>query len=187
MTEAEWLACAEPRKMLNYLDGRKVSKRKLRLTGCAFWQKVVTSVGPLTAEESSAVESMEGWIDGKVQKANVIHHGGSLSRVMTSKGIHSANLGFKIPRQDGHLACIVREIFGPLPFRPVCFSPSRRTSIVLSLAQTIYDEKQFDRMPILGDAIEDAGCTSQEILNHCRQPGAHVKGCWVIDLILEKK
>jgi hypothetical protein len=81
---------------------------------------------------------------------------------------------------------VMRDIFGN-PFRPVPCSPAWRTSNVISLAQTIYDERQFDRMPILGDALEDAGCTSQEILNHCRQTGEHVKGCWVVDLILGKE
>lgn len=52
------------------------------------------------------------------------------------------------------------------------------------LAQAIYNEQSFDGMPILGDALEDAGCINQEILEHCRGNENHVRGCWVIDLIL---
>jgi len=51
----------------------------------------------------------------------------------------------------------------------------------------IYSDKTFDQMPILADALEEAGCTSPNILNHCRQPGEHVRGCWVVDLILGKQ
>jgi hypothetical protein len=52
------------------------------------------------------------------------------------------------------------------------------------LAQAIYDERAHDRLPILGDALEDAGCTDAEILSHCRGAGPHVRGCWVVDLLL---
>jgi hypothetical protein len=55
---------------------------------------------------------------------------------------------------------------------------------VKQLTAAIYDDGAFDRMPILADALEDAGCTSQDILNHCRQPGEHCRGCWVVDLLL---
>jgi hypothetical protein len=58
--------------------------------------------------------------------------------------------------------------------------------MVQTLAQAIYDHKAFDRMPILADALEEAGCTEEDILNHCRQPGEHVNGCWVVDLLLGK-
>jgi hypothetical protein len=81
---------------------------------------------------------------------------------------------------------LIRDIFGN-PFRPVTFDSAWRTANVLGLAQTIYDARAFDRMPILADALEDAGCTSAEILTHCRQPGDHVRGCWVVDLILGKE
>jgi hypothetical protein len=79
------------------------------------------------------------------------------------------------------------DIFGPLPFKEAAFDPSWLTSNVTALAQAIYDERTFDRLPILGDALEDAGCDNADILNHCRQPGVHVRGCWLVDLILGKK
>jgi hypothetical protein len=81
---------------------------------------------------------------------------------------------------------LVREIFGN-PFRPVSSDSSWFTSDVLALAQGIYQERAFDRMPILADALQDAGCENPEILNHCRQSGEHVRGCWVVDLLLGKQ
>jgi hypothetical protein len=73
------------------------------------------------------------------------------------------------------------------PFCPVALDPGRQTAIVVSLAQAIYDERAFDRLSILADALEDAGCTNAEILQHCRLPGEHVRGCWVVDLLLRKE
>jgi hypothetical protein len=80
---------------------------------------------------------------------------------------------------------IIREIFGN-PFRPATADPAWLTATVVSLATAIYDDRAFDRLPILADALEDAGCTNEEILNHCRQPGEHVRGCWAVDLVLGK-
>jgi hypothetical protein len=80
----------------------------------------------------------------------------------------------------------IRDIFGN-PFRPLTINPSWLTSTVLALASGIYSEKAFDRMPQLADALQDAGCDNEDILNHCRQPGQHCRGCWVVDLILDKK
>jgi hypothetical protein len=83
------------------------------------------------------------------------------------------------------LAGIIRDVFGN-PFRPVTFDPAWITSQVLKLAQSIYDERVYDRLPILGDALEAAGCDNADILSHCRELGTHVRGCWVVDAILGK-
>jgi hypothetical protein len=61
------------------------------------------------------------------------------------------------------------------------------SSTVLDLARTIYDEKVFERLPILADALMDAGCDNEEILNHCRSDGLHVRGCWIVDVLLGKE
>jgi hypothetical protein len=55
---------------------------------------------------------------------------------------------------------------------------------VRHLAEDVYEEKAFERMGVLGDALEDAGCTDEVVLSHCRQGAEHVRGCWVLDLIL---
>jgi hypothetical protein len=90
-------------------------------------------------------------------------------------------------RGTTHHIALLHEIFGPLPFRDLAADPSWFTSDVFALARGIYDEKAFDRMPILADALQDAGCTDEEVLRHCRQKPhrwEHVRGCWVIDLLL---
>jgi hypothetical protein len=83
-------------------------------------------------------------------------------------------------------AQLVRCVFGN-PFRPVSAEPSWLTSTVLALAEGIYKEAAFDRLPILSDALLDAGCDNHDILTHCRSDGQHVRGCWVVDLLLEKE
>ena len=82
---------------------------------------------------------------------------------------------------------LLREIFGN-PLQPLAFSSSWRTSDVMLLANGIYEEKAFDRMPILADALQDAGCDAEELLTHLRDPHAtHVRGCWALDLVLGKE
>jgi hypothetical protein len=81
---------------------------------------------------------------------------------------------------------IVRDIFGN-PFRPIAVDQSWRTSTVVTLAEGIYQERAFDRLPILADALQDAGCDNEDVLNHCRSEGPHVRGCWVVDLLTGRK
>ena len=82
----------------------------------------------------------------------------------------------------------LRDIFGNR-FHPVSLSPSTlawNDGAVHKMAEVIYDDRAFDRLPILADALEDAGCDDADILGHCRGPGPHVRGCWVVDLLLGK-
>ncbi len=85
---------------------------------------------------------------------------------------------------------LLNDIFGN-PFRPMsAFDPAWRAwndGTVPKLAQAIYEDRAFDRLPILADALEEASCTDQEILGHCRSGGEHVRGCWVVDLIIGKE
>jgi hypothetical protein len=80
----------------------------------------------------------------------------------------------------------VRDIFGN-PFRPVAFDPAWRTDTAVALAKQMYESRDFGHMPILADALEDAGCDNEAVIAHCRDPKAtHVRGCWVVDLVLGK-
>jgi hypothetical protein len=83
-------------------------------------------------------------------------------------------------------ADLVRDVFGN-PFRPVTPDPSWLTPAVTAQAVAIYAERAFDRLPILADALEDAGCDNADLLAHCRGDGPHVRGCWVVDLVLGKE
>ncbi len=81
---------------------------------------------------------------------------------------------------------LLRDIFGN-PFRPVAFDPAWRTSTAVAIAQGMYDSRDFNAMPILADALQDSGCDNDDILNHCRdEKQVHVRGCWVVDLVLGK-
>jgi hypothetical protein len=74
------------------------------------------------------------------------------------------------------------------PLDNVAFNPAWRTTDVMLLAQGIYGAKAFDRMLILADALQDAGCDNDDILSHCREASlAHVRGCWALDLVLGKE
>ena len=84
-------------------------------------------------------------------------------------------------------SAILRDICNP--YRPVTIPAALlkwNDRAVIRIAQAIYDERAFDRLPILADALEDADCDDADILSHCRGPGPHVRGCWVVDLLLSK-
>lgn len=81
---------------------------------------------------------------------------------------------------------LLRDIIGN-PFRPVAFPRNWRTDTAVVLARQMYESRDFGAMPILADALQDAGCDSDDVLNHCRDTSAtHVRGCWVVDLVLNK-
>ncbi len=81
---------------------------------------------------------------------------------------------------------LIIDLFGN-PFRPTGVDPSWLTSDVVTLTTGIYRDRGFDRMLILADALQDAGCDNADILTHCRSDGPHVRGCWVVDLLLGKE
>jgi hypothetical protein len=97
--------------------------------------------------------------------------------------------------QAAHLA-LVRCVFGN-PFRPVPIDPhwlKWNGGTIPKLAQEIYDERHLpegtldnNRLAVLADALEETGCADTDILDHCRKPGTHVRGCWVVDLLLGKE
>jgi hypothetical protein len=70
--------------------------------------------------------------------------------------------------------------------RPAADDPAWLTADVVGLARTIYESRSFDRMPALADALVVAGCDDTEILDHSRGQAEHVRGCWVLDLLLGK-
>jgi hypothetical protein len=87
---------------------------------------------------------------------------------------------------------LLRDLLGN-PFRPVTLDPALRTPAVLSLAQAAYSHRTLpagtldpERLAVLADALEESGCTDADILTHLRGPGPHVRGCFAVDLILNK-
>jgi hypothetical protein len=237
VTEAEWLACDDPQKMLEFLRG-KMSDRKMRLFAVACCRRVAymvfedpehadwvaairdsVPVGELLADGLASRQELErcgaydfsGWrlagaflacsdpqatfykvpsdILFDVQEFAFDYWEAGAGRYTTYKATRDERMMRAEAAEAAERAAqtnILRDIFGN-PFRPVTCNPAWQTANVVALAQAIYDERAFDRMPILGDALEDAGCDNADILTHCRQPAEHVRGCWVVDLILGKK
>jgi hypothetical protein len=86
-------------------------------------------------------------------------------------------------------ARLLREVIGN-PFRPAFIYPAWRAAndrAAVRIAEQIDEQEDFDSVPILADALEDAGCAAADILAHLRSPGPHVRGCWVVDAILAKE
>ena len=87
--------------------------------------------------------------------------------------------------QNRLLRGLVWDVAGN-PFRPVAFDPAWRTGTAVAIARGMYEAHDFSAMPILADALMDAGCDDEDVLAHCREPGPHVRGCWVVDGVLGK-
>jgi hypothetical protein len=107
--------------------------------------------------------------------------------VLTEFRPHRARRRWNAAWESEHAAQaqLLRDIFGN-PFRPVTLDPSWRSPAVATLAETIYASRAFHRLPDLATALQLADCTDQDILQHCRAAGPHVRGCWVLDLLLGK-
>jgi hypothetical protein len=91
--------------------------------------------------------------------------------------------------QRRRYAELLNHIIGN-PFHPITINPGLLTwhgRLIVSMAQRMYDSRDFSAMPVLADALEEAGCQDQDILAHCRSEAVHVRGCWVLDLLLEKE
>jgi hypothetical protein len=143
------------------------------------WRLVTSNIG---ADVTSPVTYV--WMTGEPDGEKTKQVGEPLTSACVAAGLWA---------KEGHRfvdarcqAALLRCVLGPLPFRPVTINSSQKTSNAVALAESIYD-RAFDRMPILADALEDAGCDNADILQHCRQPGEHVRGCWVVDLVLGRE
>jgi hypothetical protein len=91
-----------------------------------------------------------------------------------------------LARQERAAQCdLLRDVFGN-PFRPAANDNSWRTADTVGLARAIYEDRAFDRLPLLADALMDAGCDDEVVVAHCRDRGPHVCGCWVVDWVLGK-
>jgi hypothetical protein len=157
-----------------YADGQ-VTRRKLDGAG-----RAARRVGgaPGIAAASAAELNLHRLVSlhGQAQLIFVVTAAGEASRAV---GTSTA----KLRREQKAQAVLLRDIFGN-PFRPVTLSPAWRTDTAVALARTMYESRDFSPMPILADALQDAGCDSADVLDHCRGPGPHCRGCWVVDLVL---
>jgi hypothetical protein len=181
VTEDQWLACANPEPLLAALRGQ-ASERKLRLFACACCRRV----WHLLKHEASrrAVEVAERYADDRAddvereiawRSSNIAKTSGlggtttfpasraaracadSKPSVAALEASRHATEAGNLKRERREQIRLLRCVFGN-PFRPLSFDPDWRTSTAIALARGIYDECAFDRMPILADALQDAGC-----------------------------
>lgn len=216
MTEDEWKTAHDAWRMLHVVERSKPSERKVRLFNAAickrFWQYLPAESQAILRDSELLADGKMSIPDDPMElckRANVAV--APFNRQYPNKEFPNDDVRYQryaaaavcyavIPgelwgavsyfweldsqEKEPH-AVIIRDVFGN-PAHPVAVHPSWRTSKVVTLAGTIYDEQAFHWMPELSDALEEAGCLDAGILQHCCNKGLHVRGCWLIDLLLDK-
>jgi hypothetical protein len=205
MTEAEWLECAHSEPMFRFIENRDT----VRQSRCILRELLL----PYVLRDCN--EEHQNWVHTEIDLWVDDSSSGDTGEARTFPKVLADRIGLTWPRADGcrkpweprdpdrclarrlasrlgdnaerQTCSVIRELFGHHLFRPITFDLAWLSSGVLALAQGIYDEKAFNRMPILADALQDSGCSNEDILNHCRGPGPHCRGCFVIDLILGRE
>jgi hypothetical protein len=179
MTEADWLAATDPRTMLEFLRG-KVSDRKLRRVSLAI---LTADMAPDTNQEyRTRMEITSRFADGNASLQALRNHWGGEGNTWPERAYEWAlevtvGESFDSPATAMAISGLLRCIIGN-PFRPVAFDPRWLSETVIALATGIYEDRAFDRMPILADGLEEAGCDDADVLTHCRGHAPHVRGCW---------
>lgn len=203
MTEQEWLECADPGPMLEFLRG-KTSDRKLRLFACAGpsllsrrlgdIERIIINIGECYADNKATHDQLKHGRYLARHKAKfrglwltvVENISGALLPVFT----HEYYLWFKRVERYCPIIC---DIFGN-PFQRTTINLAWLTPTVNALAQSVYEKRSLPsgildnaRLNILADSLKDAGCNDSDILTHLRQSGDHYRGCWAVDLLLGKE
>jgi hypothetical protein len=226
MTEEQWLAATDPQAMLAFLlESGKLSERKLRLFSCACCRRVwhlltdrrsrraVEVAERLADGQAKAFEAESAYVNANKAARGSDGAGAALlsffanpaptaaaAAVRNRPGIYHPSAAPLVagvtPGEVQVQAALLRDIFGPLPFRPVIVPPrvlQWNSGIVVMLAEAAYQDRHLpkgtldsNRLAVLADALEEAGCTEQDTLSHLRGPGPHVRGCWPVDLLLGK-
>ncbi len=209
MTEAEWQNCDNPQTMLAFSRDR-ASDRKLRLFAVACCRRIQGLLGWYYV----GLEVAERYADSLASDDELFHTHSEFFSHPANSGVTELEAAWYAARpgeadaqgaaasameaiefyrevkgvECGHQAAVLRDILGN-PFRLVSIDRawlSWNRGAIVQLADSIYTDRAFDRLPILADALEEAGCRDAAILEHCRGPGPHVRGCWVVDLLLGK-
>jgi hypothetical protein len=214
MTEQEWLACTDPVRVVTFLragrwwrrflpdhlDSRRFNARKMRLLACG-WER---GFYKRLTKRIDIWETSERYADGAAtldELLNLSHDGDGvpLFTMLVGEVLPTFNFWERMYRkyppvlsdwasEAARMCLLLRCIFNP--FCRVTTTNhwlAWNNGTVPKIAQAIYDARAFHRLPVLADALEDAGCDNADILGHCRQPSDHVRGCWVVDLLLGKE
>jgi hypothetical protein len=202
-TEEEWLECDSPEEMLKFLApaGKRMTGRQWRLLTCACCRHIWHL---LTDKRSRRAVEMEEWVaDGGPITPEVLEarraavEVGSVGGAVTGARFDAQTMRAAAywvwrlsetdqaeawDRERASQCDLLRDIIGN-PFREVSIDQQWRTPLVVAMAKSIYDERRFEDVPILADALEDVGCADPVLLDHLRGPGPHVRGCHVLDLL----
>jgi hypothetical protein len=196
--------------MLEFLRGR-MSDRKLRLFACGvvrghysledarsrgvvevaerFADGVATEQERKTAQEQAGHTIYPDCSDVNCVALYSVEKGEELlANLVGVARIETGRLGSSVQLWK-NMGDLLLDIFGN-PFHPAQIDPAWlrwHEGLLVSMARQMYESRDFTHMPILTDALEEASCNNADILIHCRQPGEHVRGCWIVDLLLGKE
>jgi hypothetical protein len=185
-TESQWLAATDLGAMLVHIGGQ-ATERKLRLFACACCR--------LSPSTELAAEVAERYADGASNLRELAAVRWSAMPVWWAAwdpawvggGFAALAAATAAPGPADAKAALFRDVFAFRPARIDSRWLAWNGGTVLKMARTVYDMRRFEDVPILADALEEAGCDAPDILSHCRGPGPHVRGCWVLDLLLGKE
>ncbi len=139
--------------------------------------------GQATRGDLAAAEGrIDAWLRTARQGSPPWHVGSVVASIVGGAPVFTGTIPLQLDPPRELLFELVSE-----PFRPVTVSPSWLTPQVRALAETAYEQRDFAILPVLADALEEAGCTEARLLGHCRGKNQHVPGCWVLDLVLAKE
>jgi hypothetical protein len=202
--KARLYACACCRHVWGLIEdaGSRLTEEQLRLARQAWTEAEAMD----EARRRHAVEVAEAYADGKAPGEQLrrawreadeaaIPYGYDVYNMVVDASSPDLELNGDIAATAANHApdtsldpyCEFLRCIGGNPFRPAALDPRWRTPDVVGLAWAIYDGKAFERMPLLADALMDAGCEDEQVIAHCRGSGPHVRGCWVVDLVLNKE
>ena len=208
-TEGQWLDSGDPEEMSRVLDEYPTDGRRWRLFACACCWRILPMLDERSRKAVAIAERhAEGLADAEeVEDARHLAHsavltiwqpGTSASLASAAMAAHYAIVGpqrsyLYAARATGSgeeaerrvQADLLRDVFAN-PYRAVHLDPAWRTPTVLAIAADIYQNDTFAEMPVLGDALEDAGCEDPIVLGHARLTRPHVRGCWLIDGLLAR-
>jgi hypothetical protein len=217
MTEREWFSTANLQDLLAHLRTQRRWDRQVGLFLVACCRQVehliavphlpqVLDAGERYAEGRIGLATLQRWLgkisEAKYPRAGAVwtalwylghrrydYHGGRVVGLLVAEARQRKVRGRAealAAAMEGRLCDLLRDVVGN-PFRPAGLAPTARTPDTLALATAIDKEGNFASLPILADALEEAGCTDETILGHLRGPGPHTRGCWAVDLVLRKE